>query len=136
MNKYYEQIRAACIKNDPSILDLVMGCEVKWKDWQWIYCWLAYIDWLDMWHIIDTGDKFLTAVFSCPEPIGRQITLQDVLRLTQNVLWIEIWGNNILAFTKWDPVGGTCTQFHLDKSVENQPIETLKFICENIKYAW
>jgi len=94
MNKHYEHIRKVCIEKNPSILDLVMGCE--------IIC--SGID--DIKTIIKINDPFLWSgeVYytwdfcwtrkDISKILGRPITLQDVLFAIPNktiaidALWI------------------------------------------------
>lgn len=75
MTNYYEQIRAACIKVNPSILDLVMGCEIKNESW-FIFTIVrkTYWGWEAKW-----GNELIDFRENNFEIIWRPITLQDVL---------------------------------------------------------
>lgn len=75
-NPHYEHIRKVCIEKNPSILDLVMGCEwmINWKKWvhtgsKWRKCDMWDWEWWFWWYFSSMWMELL----------GRPITLQDVL---------------------------------------------------------
>lgn len=144
MNNYYEQIRKACIKVNPSILDLKMGCEVQintkseyYSSWKSNFeAWKNYVlKWYEpRFANIGSPDKYHSEFINVELGVDdlflilwRPLHLEDILfahfskeQHSPPFVWTEF---SRLLLEIWD----------YSKSVENQSEETLKFICDNIK---
>lgn len=137
MTNYYEQIRQACIKVNPSILDLKMGCEVKtwFSTWWWSSLYVfnegvfpfimkkefgIQIMWPDGIEFREEGNF---------EILWRPLHLEDILMVLGGVVFYN-W--NIYPdwrdFEDWSP----SIPYDLSKSLQDQSPETLKWICEQI----
>ena len=77
-----QRIRQIIIKNDPSILDLVFGCEGIWKPHGKVIILHNPPDMMRILNIQYVDGRFVTtgAPAKAIEIIGRTITLSDVLR--------------------------------------------------------
>lgn len=134
MNKHYEHIRKVCIAKNPSILDLVMGCEViiarvtytvicahgwgqytiAWKEWYWVST------------VRREKEEFELI-------LGRQITLQDVLlalkSYSPNVHLMlrddEEWLSIAMMWSDW-------IKYDLTKPLSEQSDEVLEWIAKQI----
>lgn len=142
MNKHYEHIRKVCIAKNPSILDLVMGCEVRYyksseTEW-WYYVWTV------VWHTRDIDiDDELKVMYnnnlfyvSDYEILGRPITLQDVLLALSEKLdnWDTI---NMHINTRWqlvfrDSEYPLLYDYDLSKPLSEQSDEVLEWLSKQL----
>jgi len=134
---YYEQIRKACIARNPEIMELNFWCEILTVvDIQTRRVIKGIIVWKDdenpdIVYVYRPTINFSSALNTRMEMnenkiLWRPLTLSDVLfthflkeQHSPPFVWTEF---SRLLLEIWD----------YSKSVENQPIETLKFICENL----
>lgn len=140
---HLQSIERACHLANPKLLELSFWCEVvttcAWR-FKGKYCWKAYVDWPNLWSIIDVWQEFLLATLHELEVIWHPITLQDILlvlssKITIDGLWffythtkqIKWWLAEICVGKNW-----TIVQYDLTKSPYEQEESVLEFISKNI----
>lgn len=141
--QYIDTIIEACIKANPSIKDLVFGCEIKTR-WNSKAIILGKSkrkstkteEWYRYMHGVTSSTLVMGAII---EIIGRQIQLPDVLlaidKLYSQPMFIDqsgwFWGQEKRTVTLQETIlKPTGIEFKVKETLENQSEETLKFISE------
>lgn len=128
-----QTIRQACIKANPSILDLVFGCKVRLKDGscETITKWAQH-DRFPVFLVLGNGIEYIESEIE--EILGRSIRLTDVLlaiKAYKIKLDFDTRSQPFLFITDWKEK--TVIWNLLKDNLEDQSEETLEFISNLLK---